>query len=29
MEHLRREKLWVGIGLAFVALVLYRAGLHK
>ncbi|HZZ92512.1 MAG TPA: hypothetical protein VFE23_08115 [Usitatibacter sp.] len=23
MEHLRREKLWVGIGLAFVALVIF------
>lgn len=23
MEHLRREKLWVGIGLAFVGLVIY------
>jgi di/tricarboxylate transporter len=23
MDHLRREKLWVGIGLAFVALVIY------
>ena len=23
MEHLRREKLWVGLGLAFVALVIF------